>query len=410
MNNEKIKKIFTVLIVLLPFLYQYKSPISVISFGEFLLIPFIVYFTIKNFKTKVKYNEFNGLYIYLVCAVFFNFLASLQSYYSYGNFVTIFARIIYYALLIYVAYFNFDLKLGIKVVINASIFFSIYAIIQYSTYQLSGKVLPTIINPNWAFSREESGNRLNYEAYYRWLYRASSLFLEPGYFVNFCAPALVALLHFEENNKKNMIYACIITLAFVVSTSSASIVVLAFSWGAFVIKSVMTKKMKAKTLVFILLLMVFIMVLFMSPLAETLLKRTASGGSFNNRITRTFILFQQTNFVQKIVGVGINNVDMFVIDRQAYTMYDEKDLNFISSYLGTILSSGIITFIFYNKFFIVTFFKNKSNFVKVLTLIFLFYNFIGNIVYSNRFAYFTIFILCAQKYYKSINGGTNATD
>ena len=402
MNNVKIQKLFTILVVLLPFLYQYRSPISVISFGEFILLPFMVYFLIKNFSTKVKYKEFNGLYTYFFVAILFNFIASLQTYYSYKEFITVFARIAYYALLIYIAYHNFDFKYGIKVLIGTSLFFSLYVLLQRVVYHSVNIYLPTVISPNLVFPGEESGNRLDYANYYRWSYRPSSLFLEPGYFISYAAPALLALLYFEDINRKKMIIALIITVGFVASTSSAAIIVLGVAWGFFILKNLYRKdgKVETKRLMLLLLIVLFMFILLLSPLATTLIQRTSTGGSFNNRITRAFILFQNTNLFQKFTGVGINNIANFVNETGSYTIYDEKDLNFVSSYIGTLLASGIFTFIFYNKYLITLYCRNKQTYTKLLVLIFLFYNFIENMVFTYRFAFYTILILGAQKFYK----------
>lgn len=399
-----LKKIFTIFVILLPFLYQYKSPIAVISLGEFILIPFMIYFCVKNFSTKLVLKQFNGLYTYLLCALFFNLIASLQSYYVYSEFITILARIIYYSILIYISYNNFDFKYGIKVLINFSIFFSLYAIIQTIAYHVVDVILPTVVNPKWVFAGEESGNRLNYALYYKWMYRASSLFLEPGYYISYAAPALVALLHLKDYDKKNMISSIIISVGFILSTSSAGIVILGISWGTYIFKDLLYKKtiFKTKKIIVILLFLIISIVILTSPLSDKLINRLVSGGSFNNRITRTYILFENTNLFQKFFGVGINNVANFVVHTQAYTIYDEDNLNYVSSYIGTLLSSGIFTFIFYNIYFIVSFLKNKKMFTRLLIIIFLFYNFIGNIVFTNRFAFYAILIFAAQKFYSEI--------
>lgn len=403
-NKLTLKKIFTIFVVLLPFLYQYKSPITVISLGEFILIPFMIYFFMKDFSTKLVLKQFNGLYTYLLCVLIFNLIASIQTYYSYSDFATIFARIVYYSILIYIAYNNFDFKYGIKFLINISILFSVYAIIQTIAYYTLDVILPTVVNPNWVFAGEESGNRLNYAEYYKWMYRASSLFLEPGYYISYAAPALLALLHLDGFNKKNMLRSLIITIGFIVSTSSAAIVILVVAWGTYFLKDFFgkNKKYEIKKIILSFGIIIIVCVLLNSGVLMSVINRIAGGGSFNNRITRTFIIFKNTNVFQKIVGVGVNNVANFINQEKLYTMYDEADLNYISSYIGTLLSSGIITFLFYNKFFITSFCKSRQIFTKLLVTIFLFYNFIGNITFSNKFAFYAILIFATQKFY-SIN-------
>ena len=51
---SNIDKAFTIFVSLLPFLYQYKSPINTVSFGEFILIPFLLFYTIHK---KNRYEK-----------------------------------------------------------------------------------------------------------------------------------------------------------------------------------------------------------------------------------------------------------------------------------------------------------------------------------------------------------------
>lgn len=412
MIKINMKRIFTTLVVLLPLLYQYKSPISAISFGEFILIPFMIYFLLKNISTNVRYKDFKGLYTYLFLVLVFNTFASFQSYYDYKESITVIARIFFYAILVYISYNNFDFEYGIKILIYTTTFCCIYIMLQVVAHYTIDVYLPTIINPDWVFAAEESGNRLDYEKYYRWTYRPSSLFLEPGYFVSFSAPALLALLHFKKINNKNFLVSLIITVGLVLSTASSAIVVLALAWGFLILKNLFKEdgKVNKNILIMIIAIIVFFVILLLSPISTTLIKRTMTGGSFNNRITRTIILFQNTDFVQKITGVGLNNIANWCEEDGISTEYDEKDLNFVSSYIGTLLLSGVVVFVFYNRFFIKMFCENKQLLIRLMILVFLFFNLIGNIIFSYKFAFYTILIFCAQKYYKTVDGGTNATN
>ena len=122
---RKINSWFTFFIVLLPFLYQYKSPISVISLGELILIPFIGFYLI-NFKwDRVRYHCYNGYYLYIFAVILASIMASINSYYRIAEFTTVLVRIVYYSLLILVSLKNFDVNEGLKLVRFFSVFFSI---------------------------------------------------------------------------------------------------------------------------------------------------------------------------------------------------------------------------------------------------------------------------------------------
>ena len=398
-KEKKYNEIFVLLVSILPFLYQYKSPISVVSFGEFILIPFIMYYFIKRFKVKLPFGTCNGIFMYFFIGIFCTLFASYESHFKFNDFMTVGARIIYYSALIYVCYFEYDCNLGCKIIKKISIFFIIYAIIQYITHLFSGIVLPTTINPNWVFA-PEAGSRLDYERYYRWLYRSSSLFLEPGYFVSYCTPAFIGIFFLEnKKDRKNIALMVLFTIGFLVSTSSAGLVILLIGWGGFIIKYLFSNKTNRSSKVCIVTIAIlFVLAMLSSPMASTILNRTKGGGSFNNRITRTILLIKEMNVYQMIFGVGINNVENFVVDNEISTEYDEiGNLGYTSAFFGTIVNTGIITFIFYNLFFITTFLKNKDWYTRMLIIIFLFFNIIGNVTYKASFAYYSILLLSRQK-------------
>lgn len=397
MKKISMREIFTFLVSVLPFLYQYKSPISIISFGEFVLIPFIIYYFVKNFKFKLPIRVFNGIYIYFIVGIFCTIFASYETHFNFKDFVTVAARILYFSVLIYVCYYEYNFKSGNRYIKICSTIFVIYAIIQYITHLVTSFILPTTFNSNWIFEAE-AGERLNYEKYYRWLYRSSSLFLEPGYFISYCTPAVIDIFFLEKMNKKNVILMILFSIGFLVSTSSAGLFIILITWIGFMIKSMCNpQKNNLKIFKFIIIPLIIILLLSL-PLSNTVLTRTKGGGSFNNRITRTLMLIDKMNWYQKIFGVGINNVENFVVTNQFYTQYDETgNLGYTSAYFGTIANSGILTFICYNAFFIITFLKNREWYIRMLIIVFLFFNIIGNISYTTSFVYYVILLNGKQK-------------
>lgn len=395
---RKINSWFTFFIVLLPFLYQYKSPISVISLGELILIPFIGFYLI-NFKwDRVRYHCYNGYYLYIFAVILASIMASINGYYRISEFTTVLVRIIYYSLLILVSLKKFDINEGLKLVRFFSVIFSVYVVIQYIMYKSMGVTLPTVLNPNWVFSAE-SGNRTNYSEYYRFIYRPSSLFLEPSYYALFAGVGLSSAL-FNENYRQQkkqsgLVMGVIITVGMVVSTSSAALLLIIVNWFAYLYKMfcIERRRVTRSKLLLVTLLCVFMIALFKSPLAVTLLTRTKGGGSFSNRITRGFILAKSMNFYQILFGVGINNIEGFMHYNSIVTIYDEGNLNYVSSMIGTYLCSGVFAFIFYIRVFLLSYTKSNHLLGKILTISFFLFNFIEANSYSYRFAFFMIFIL-----------------
>ena len=400
--KKKMESLFTFLVVLLPFLYQYKSPVSSISFGEFVLVPLALFFLFIDFKGTIRYLPFNGMYTYFGIALLMTLFAAIQPHFSFSSFITVFLRIIYYSILIYVAYQHFNIDYALKIAINLAILFSLYALLQFTVHRFSGIILPTVIFKAWVFEAE-AGLRLDYESYYRWTYRSSSLFLEPSYFAAFCSVGLSSSLFSLEENKNNFFKSLIISLGIVVSTSSAGLVILIINWFAYFYKMYFKSKRRItyKALLITITFVGFAIYVFSSSLAETLLARTATGGSFGQRVMRGFIISEHMNFQQKLIGVGINNLGDFVKYNGIITKYDEGPsmLNYASSMIGTYICSGIITLLFYLRFYIKSWFKKNNDVLsRVLILTLLFLSMIEMNSYTYRFAYFVIFIFALQRY------------
>ena len=328
--------------------------------------------------------------------------AAIHPHFSFSSFITVFLRIIYYSILIYVAYQHFNIDYALKIAINLAILFSLYALLQFTVHRFSGIILPTVINKAWVFEAE-AGLRLDYESYYRWTYRSSSLFLEPSYFAAFCSVGLSSSLFSLEENKNNFFKSLIISLGIVVSTSSAGLVILIINWFAYFYKMYFKSKRRItyKALLITITFVGFAIYVFSSSLAETLLARTATGGSFGQRVMRGFIISEHMNFQQKLIGVGINNLGDFVKYNGIITKYDEGPsmLNYASSMIGTYICSGIITLLFYLRFYIKSWFKKNNDVLsRVLILTLLFLSMIEMNSYTYRFAYFVIFIFALQRY------------
>lgn len=394
---SNIDKAFTIFVSLLPFLYQYKSPINTVSFGEFILIPFLLFYTI--YIKKIDMTNYNYYFLYLFFILLTSIFAMFQSYFSIGSFFSIFMRMVFYTLLIYHSYDKYDFKLAMKLIINLSILFCIYAFIQYFVQLTSGRVLPTVINKSFVFS-PESGGRLSYETYYRWLYRASSLFLEPSYFVFYIAPALCGVL-FLDNIDNRLVKSILISVGALISSSSAGLIILLLVWGIYIVNNFFDEEFTLKRLLLIFSVIIGLVVLFSSSISDTVLERTKSGGSFNNRVLRTVILTSKVNIYQFLFGVGLNNVSNFCDAYSIHTPYDEDSLDYVSSYVGTLLTSGVFTFIAYNLFLVKSFLKEKHLFNRVLVLIFIFMLIIGNNFFNSRFGYYVTLIISFQKYIKN---------
>ena len=172
-------------------------------------------------------------------------------------------------------------------------------------------------------------------------------------------------------------------------------------WGIYIINNFFDEEFTLKRLLLIFSVIIGLVVLFSSSISDSVLERTKSGGSFNNRVLRTVILTSKVNIYQFLFGVGLNNVSNFCDAYSIHTPYDEDSLDYVSSYVGTLLTSGVFTFIAYNLFLVKSFLKEKHLFNRVLVLIFIFMLIIGNNFFNSRFGYYVTLIISFQKYIKN---------
>lgn len=395
-----IDSLFTSLVILLPFLYQYKSPIDSIALGEILLIPFILYYIFSRKTITIDPRSYNGYFSYVMCTLLATVFASLQPFFSLIDFFTVFLRIIYYSMLIFVSYKHFNVKLGLKLCKYFTLLFAIYLIAQYISYKNFGVILPTIIDKSWVFL-PEMGTRLDYELYYKYVYRPSSLFLEPSYYVLFASLGLAASLFCVDkaNNNVNIIVSLIITISIVLSTSTLGILVLIVNWVLYFYNSfyIEKKKLSISKIIFLFAFCIFMSYLLLSPMAEMLISRTMSGGSFSTRILRGLLIARSLDLFQMLFGVGINNVSNYVLYYGISTPYDEINLNYVSSVIGTYVMSGILVFCLYIRVYLKSWTKNTTILSKILVILLFLYSTIEMNSFTYRFVFYFIFIVNAHQ-------------
>ena len=348
-------KIFSIAIVLLPFLYQYASPLSFLSLGDF----FIVFLTIIG----IFYGLFNETKLYVekniiilsVILVLLTILASLVSYhFKFEDSITIFLKIVMYNMFILVSpsFFNYQ---KIKKIYNIFVLLlSLYLILQYIYTKITQNYLPIYLKHEWLFSWEKRPEDLNY--YYNYIYyafRPSSLFVEPGYFAFYVLPCMIINLIKE----KRLLLPIIITISLILSTSGAGIAIGFIMWGLFFItKIVHVKNNKISImphLFFPILILGMIIVSFL--LINTNIFSRVLGGSFNARIIRGFMIYDKMDSIHKIIGVGMNNISNYMNFYNIKTPLDEPNLNngaTMSIYLVQFGIIGLISLIvFIIRFF-----------------------------------------------------------
>ena len=339
--KEKKYNWFAYAIILLPFFYQYKGVGNVVSLGEILVaVTTIFVFCQDGFKLK---NVNIYLALFYTISMISIILCMWFGYFDFSAAMTTGVRMLFYALVVVVAREHFDIE-TIGTVYTCLVFgFSIYLLIQYAFHIATGQYLPIYISSGLQFPPEARPSDLT--IYYRWNYRSSSLFLEPGYFVLYVMP-LVSMLFFKCHKTKFELLTLGVTIAAVLfSTASAGIVGLVIVFTVYLFRKVNNhSKYRFFLKIFILGTAIAGLMLFLtlSDAANLTIGRLSNGGSINSRITRGFLIFSDLPFFHQIFGVGLNNLAPYMQKYGIRTLFDEGNLNYMASFVQILVFTGII--------------------------------------------------------------------
>lgn len=339
----RIDKIYSVLIILLPFLYQYKGIGRTISFGEMLLTPIILLLFLTDFRLKLKNINLWLAGFYLI-TIFTSVLCAAMNYFNISEASTVFIRLVYYAIVVWLARSHFHLEYAKQIYYFAIFAFSAYLIVQYLYHYAVGGYLPIYLKYEWQFPAET--RMRNLEAIYRWGFRPSSLFLEPSYFSLFSLPGTVLLLYEKNKTKFKVITLVLTCIAMILSTASSGFFGLAIIFLIFLFKRDETSSslLVRIIIVFFAVILVFLYFRF-SQNSDYFLGRIESGGSINQRVFRGLIVYGELPSFNKIFGVGINNLEPFMKMFHISTKFDESNLNYSCSIVQTLNYSGFIGFV-----------------------------------------------------------------
>lgn len=391
--------VFSVEIILLPFLYQYKGVGNVLSFGELMLIPVIVLLFLN--PKKIRYVKPDvRLALFYAVTLFTSLLCGFSEHFDFSAMTTTAVRLIFYAIVIYLGRTHFCYRTVSRFYCKLCTLFSLYLIVQYFYHYTTGGYLPIYLSHGLQFPPEARAASL--AKYYQWGFRASSLFLEPSYFSFYVLPSAAILLF--AKNKTPAMYAelGLIMVAILFSTASSGVVGLILILGCYVFLSTNGKSTFVRVGTVLIIATAAVLYLTLAESASFFQNRLGSSGSINQRIVRGILVYEDLPLMKKLLGVGLNNLEPYMVANQLSTPFDEENLNYCCSLIQTLIYSGFAGFVAlggYLNQLRKTCWRSESdsNVLKALFVLVVFYMLYESILFSYRFCFITVIITGISK-------------
>lgn len=339
------KKVFSLLIVILPVLAVYISPISGVDLGTFCAIIFFLIYIIVVKKLYIKRDATFWFIIFYTLIETATVLLFTQIRYSTTNIVIL--RTIRFVVMVslFVNFTNddcIDIRFLIKTLRIVTLFVSIYAITQQVFFQITGYKLINIFGiTKQGVTFERTLNM------YETTYRPPSIFLEPSSVVYYVVPYLCFCLfeiNYEKyfNRKTAVIDAVIITSGVLATTSGLGILMVAIAWLIWCYFRLISRNTK-KMISIIPIILGAILILNYSGLVKFGISRVISTSSLSAVEARTtgYNAISKLSFIQKIFGNGFGNYN----ESLYYTSF--ADILFCTGIIGIVAVA-----VFYIKHFI----------------------------------------------------------
>lgn len=377
MNDERFKKIFTLLCILFPIIYTYITPVASVTLADIILIilMFLSILKIKNYKTNYKFSAFFLIILFVIItrqllAIYTNTIANEDMF----SFIRV---IMYYAFITLFVPLFYDTNNAYKYYKNVALFASIFIILQYAVMLIFHKYIPGTLP---FLKTSEDIAIFNLKMSSTLFDRPRSIFIEPAHFAMYVSTFLMLYLHTE--NKVNYKVLFILTLALFISGSTTGISICIIIYLAYFINNTNLNKNNISKNLLLAFIFAFSLIIFLNSKSfDLFIKRTFETNlAVSGRLGSYDLLFlNDFSNLKKILGIG---------------MY--KTITFYPSVIRIFLFYGYIGVITYLSCIIYTYLHSNKLGKKILMIFFAF-SFISSIVFSRWIILFYPLIINNKK-------------
>ncbi len=220
--------------------------------------------------------------------------------------------------------------------------------------------------------------------------RPTGFFPEPQIYATAMLPLLILLLKHTE-----YLNALLLTLAIMASTSTLGILCAGAIWLYFLLYSASIKQKIAILSVGGLLLLLFLQTSWFEYALE---KLTGTDYQNNARLTRGWLVYQNLPLVQKIFGIGMNNINYF-IESGRMTFHDRisavmTNKGYITSAYQILVYWGALGTVLY-LLMIFAYYRNSE--LKIMVLLLCALTFGQTIIFSGIWLFYVMLIQATLK-------------
>lgn len=362
-NRKNSGKYLTALFILLPILNVYNAGISGLGFGDVLCVPLIIYslfFCNKSQNYGIK-KTIHAVVLYYFYAVFISLVNLMINNYS--------IRDVFVRLLVYLFYIVVIIVFAGKRVINADYAYKFYLhisliisgivfvqVIMHYLFNENVYFLLPFLKYNQSTLADYNTYVANYNAMYQYSFRPTAVFLEPSHLALYISPCVFFVLNKNNIQRKDFVYALLITGAVLFSTSGTGYLLVFTVWMVYLFRIIKKARIPAWMLfAFVIMAVTVVVVIYSSGYFPVLIQRIKSVGdgsdsSINVRLLKGFYVFKDLSLFEQIFGIGCGTFTSYISTHPLISgVYGYEYMNSICEVM---VSTGILGFLMFAIYFL----------------------------------------------------------
>lgn len=360
MNLSTYKKLYALVVVLVPVLYQYSIAWGIIDFDVIAMLFIFALGVLGRIKSNVEYkNEFLLIFVYTIVVTVLNIIIGNH----YSETTSIILRTGRYCVYMYIVLIKnidmFDYKIAMSIYKKVAYLAAFYITLQAIAYYGAGITLPNTIGGATTVVNSTTGQLVG---------RLRAFYSEPAAMAYALLPFVVCSLFGERWQEKDrrIIDAIIVTGAIILSTSGQGIICAIVVWIIWIIQQLFRRQISVKRALTIIIIIILAIIVGRTSIMGFAIDRAASmenTGAISARLSgyRTFSLLSP---IQLIFGTGYGN---YVTENIYGLDVPYKYVNY-SSLAEYIFTTGILGTLMLFGFFVKRF-KRSTTYVRVLFVV-----------------------------------------